>query len=565
MKPYFARIAPLAALGLAALWGCPKGSGAGARNFTILAINDVYRIEGLVESDTGGLARVRALRQALEAQGKDVLVLHAGDLVGPSFMSRLYNGDQMIQGLGMLDGDPIARDEHMFVTFGNHEFDHSKLKDAPALDAQVEASGFNWVSSNVIFSKGDDGAPLVAADNLVEDAIIEVGGVKVGLIGVTIDSKHPDYVSEFLDPATVLRAHTAGLRERGAEVVVGLTHLAMAEDESLLRTLGAAGPDLIIGGHDHARQCADIDGRPVYKADADAATTTVLDVGLSPGKPTTLSHHYAFLGGKPESSPEVRCKTRPLDLDVQPDPTVAAWVTERQKIFDATWCTEKLGKQPGCLSEKLTTTTTRFVAEEERIRRYETSGGDWVTDRMLAAFSAQGAQIALMNSGGLRLNQDVPAGASMTLRHVEELIGFPTPLRLIRVKGSTLQAVLDHAISDWTGNGHWLQISGFAYVHDPGAGTATKLTLLDPKGARLISPDEELLAVVPDFLVDPSQGQDGYTMLSPSMIVQTPQSPELKALLMQDLSAAGEQGIHPEQVGRICNTLEPGACLAVGH
>lgn len=563
MKLLTSRLARCAPLLL--LVGCPKGSGSGDRTFTILAINDVYRIEGLVESDTGGLARVRALREALEAQGREVLVLHAGDLVGPSFMSRLYNGDQMIQGLGLLDGDPIARDEHMWVTFGNHEFDRSKLSDAPTLDAQIEASGFNWVSSNVVFAKGEDGAPLVAAPNLSEDAIVEVGGVKVGLIGVTIDSRTADYIASYLDPATVLRAHTAGLRDRGADVVVGLTHLPMAEDEALLQSLGADGPDVIIGGHDHTRQCADINGRPVYKADADAATATVLDVTLSPGKPMTLSHHYAFLGGKPEDSPEVQCKTRPLDISVQPDPTVAAWVTEREKIFDATWCTEKLGKQPGCLSEKLTTTNTRFVAEEERIRRYETSGGDWVTDRMRAAFADQGAQIAFMNSGGLRLNQDIPAGAGVTLQHVEELIGFPTPLRLIRIKGSTLQAVLDHAISDWTGNGHWLQISGFAYVHDPDAGTATKLTLLDPKGARPISPDEELLAVVPNFLVDPSNGQDGYTMLNPSMIVDTPQTPELKALLLGDLSAAGAQGIHPEQVGRICNTLEPGPCLAAGR
>ena len=46
--------------------------------FTILSLNDVYRIEGLVDSDMGSLARVRTIRKQLESQG-DVLVLHAGD------------------------------------------------------------------------------------------------------------------------------------------------------------------------------------------------------------------------------------------------------------------------------------------------------------------------------------------------------------------------------------------------------------------------------------------------------------------------------------------------------
>ena len=58
---------------------------AGVR-FTILQINDVYKIEGLLGGRLGGLARVRTLRKRLEAEGRPVLVLHAGDLLFPSVM-----------------------------------------------------------------------------------------------------------------------------------------------------------------------------------------------------------------------------------------------------------------------------------------------------------------------------------------------------------------------------------------------------------------------------------------------------------------------------------------------
>ena len=42
--------------------------------FTILQINDLYKIEGLLGGTVGGLARVRTLRKSLEAEGRPVLV-----------------------------------------------------------------------------------------------------------------------------------------------------------------------------------------------------------------------------------------------------------------------------------------------------------------------------------------------------------------------------------------------------------------------------------------------------------------------------------------------------------
>src|SRR5688572_9892594 len=50
----------------------------------LLAINDVYRIEGVDGGEAGGLARLRSLRAELEREHPDLLVLHAGDLLFPS-------------------------------------------------------------------------------------------------------------------------------------------------------------------------------------------------------------------------------------------------------------------------------------------------------------------------------------------------------------------------------------------------------------------------------------------------------------------------------------------------
>ncbi|MGZ5441862.1 MAG: hypothetical protein ACXW5U_02180 [Thermoanaerobaculia bacterium] len=67
-----------------------------AARFKILQINDVYKIEGLESGKTGGLARVRTLRKHLESDGTPVLVLHGGDVIYPSVMSKYLEARPMI-------------------------------------------------------------------------------------------------------------------------------------------------------------------------------------------------------------------------------------------------------------------------------------------------------------------------------------------------------------------------------------------------------------------------------------------------------------------------------------
>ena len=97
-----------------------------APGFTIIGINDVYRIEGVDEGANGGLARVRSLRTELEKANPNVLLLHGGDFLFPSLLSRQYNGKHMIEILNLLDGDSKGFDDRMFVTFGTHEFEKDK-------------------------------------------------------------------------------------------------------------------------------------------------------------------------------------------------------------------------------------------------------------------------------------------------------------------------------------------------------------------------------------------------------------------------------------------------------
>ncbi len=503
------------------------------RRFAVVAINDVYRIDGLSGVDLGGLARVRTLRAQLEDEGYEVLLLHAGDMLSPSLLGRSFRGAQMIDVLGGLDGDFGAFDPKLFATFGNHEFDLG----AGELSERLRESGFRWLSSNVRFAEGDDGAPLVDAGTLVRSAIVEVGGVRVGLLGITTGVKRPDYVASIdTDYGRVARFYSRALRRAGADRVIAVTHLDAEDDAALLGLDG--GPDLLVGGHDHVRMQRVVNGRLMIKADADAASAAVLKLTLGSDGELAVAHRWVD-----------------LDATVPRDPAVQARVDGWEARFEETYCPE-IGAEAGCLDAPLGTAGVELIARESAIRRYETNLGDLVADTALTALADRGAQVAFINSGAIRLNEDIPAGATLARRQVEELLPYSTPLRLIAIDGATLQAVVERSVADWTGSGHWLQVAGLAFVHDPEAGTASQLSLLTADGPRPVVPDEEILAVTSHYLLEPAWGdQDGYTMLDKGMI--RAEGPDLKAALVE--AFRGE--VAPIVEGRICNTERGGPCL----
>ena len=497
----------------ALLYGCaaahppqPAVAHGRTRTAVILAVNDVYRIEGVEAGTTGGIARLRTLRRELESRHPDLLVLHAGDLLFPSLLSRTFNGEQMINTLNVLDGDSAAFDERMFVVFGNHEFDLVQRSQAGILDRRVEESQFRWVNGNVVFAAGDDGQPLVAAGNLARRWIVDSGGIRVGIFGLTIDSRRPEYAREFLDPIATARELAAGLRRDGAEVVVALTHLNARDDRRLLATLGADGPDLVVGGHEHEHLACEVGGRLVLKADADARTASVIELTLGPDGKLATTHRLEALSAGVAEDCAVRGK-------------VDAWLARHEGFFCGQQPASTSPPDPRCLGEVLGRSETRLEAEESKIRGTETNLGDWVADRMVEAFAPCGAQVAFVNSGSLRLNQDIPAGP-ITRRTVEELFAYPAPMHLLRIDGRTLERVAAHSIDGWPGAGNWLQISGFAFTHDTVRRTVSGVELETAGGRRPVRPDEEILAVTLGYLFDTGGDRDGYTMLDPSLVVR---------------------------------------------
>jgi 2',3'-cyclic-nucleotide 2'-phosphodiesterase (5'-nucleotidase family) len=169
--------------------------------------------------------------------------------------------------------------------------------------------------------------------------------------------------------------------------------------------------------------------------------------------------------------------------------------------------------------------------------------------------------VALINAGALRINQDLPAYSILGRRVVEELVQYENELVLVEISGERLQKILDHAVRGWP-SGHFLQVSGIAFRHDPVAAKASDLHLLTQEaGPVLLEPDAVVKVALPRFLVDPKKGdQDGYGEEANgglSMMDVKASGSSMREALIEALKAAGKDGIAPEREGRICRTDLP--------
>ncbi len=424
-----------------------RGPGAlaaeGEGRFTILQLNDVYRVEGLENGTRGGLARIRTVRRDLEKNGTPVLVLHAGDLLFPSIMGKYLNAEPMIRCLSLLDGKPDADDPHMIATFGNHEFEKSR----GILYDRIKQSGFRWVTSNIDYRPAAD-APLQpmskAFYNVFENIVVNVGGVPVGIFALTLDVQKAEYIAYRYNPPDarkkLIADSIASLKRRGARVIVALTHQDMTEDKWLAREFPEV--HLVVGGHEHFAQKDQVGKTWITKADSDAQTVMLIDVTVA-------------LNGDVKATP-VR---KTLDAGVAKDEQVEREVTASMEQLKAAY-----HKREGIdLGLVYGSTEHALEGEETAVRARETALGSVLADIIRETMDAD---IGLINGGGIRINDNIPAGSDITGYHMAGVFYYDDPLVKFQVSPDTLLEALRNSVSRvHLGDGRFLQVSGLRFKY----------------------------------------------------------------------------------------------------
>jgi 2',3'-cyclic-nucleotide 2'-phosphodiesterase (5'-nucleotidase family) len=200
--------------------------------------------------------------------------------------------------------------------------------------------------------------------------------------------------------------------------VVAVTHQDMPADERMAREV--PGIQLVIGGHEHDPLENVVGETLITKAGADGVFVVRVDLQVTrDGK--VLARQHRFI---------------PITPELPEDPAMAALVARYQSR----------------LSEALDVGSarrgSRSTARNAALRTSETNAGNLVTDVMRARLQADAA---IMNGGGIRGNQLVPAGP-LTRRDINALLPFLNVLVMLEVPGKVLLEVLERSVSVYRGS-----------------------------------------------------------------------------------------------------------------
>jgi len=222
----------------------PEFTPAEPSGLTFIHVNDTYRVGAVEDGDKGGLGRVATVIRSAQSEGRDVHVLHGGDLLYPSLESQIWNGMQMVEALNFIDDlAPV----HFVV--GNHDTDRRSGKH---LVNAVRESRFDWLGDNYRFDTGDAEVDAKLRTNFT----FEHAGKTIGIFSLTLhaDDGGNDSVYVPVDKAyvSVAKRVIENFESQGVDLIIGLTHLHMATDMELAK-LRREHPTLafIAGGHDH--------------------------------------------------------------------------------------------------------------------------------------------------------------------------------------------------------------------------------------------------------------------------------------------------------------------------
>ena len=279
------------ALASAAPHGLPGPPDQSLVTLSIVGTTDLHG-EAFGRNGLGGLpllaGYVNNLRAARASDGGAVLLIDAGDTFQGNIESNLSEGAVVVDAYNAM--------RYTAQAVGNHDFDFGSVDSTMArqlpgdlrgaLQARAAQARYPFLAANLIDAA--TGQP-VAWPNVRPSALVDAGGVKIGIVGVmTIDALRSTVAanvqglqSAALQPT--IAAEAAQLRAAGAEVVIVASHaggrcdrfdrasdLSSCDPDSEIFQVARGLPqglvDVIVAGHTHAGLAHQVEGIGIIQA-----------------------------------------------------------------------------------------------------------------------------------------------------------------------------------------------------------------------------------------------------------------------------------------------------------
>lgn len=427
----------------------------------------------------GSVARIKTILDEVRAAlgEENVLYVDGGDSPYNTTLANITLGDVSVAALSALGLDATV--------LGNHDFDYSFEN----LLRLAESAEYAMLSANTKYKedKIPEGAQSAYPEVFGDYILREAAGLTIGIFGVTDDESAATTLyantqdiafDEDIDKALEVIETLKG--DEGCDVIVALSHLHSKNGPLVEKS---ADIDISIGGGN------DIAGRPTILGEDQylinpgkhGEAVTQLNLAVYDGEMTGILHNQIFLTDAYAEDAEVK-----------------ALVDEYNAQVDAA-----LDVTIGYLADNLEWSS-------ELVRCQNSPIANLVADALLSFFEQDGAELCIVNGGGIRAKLDA---GEISIREVTSVLPFDNNMMLVETSGQTIWDALENGISAYpTTNGKFPQVAGmtYAFKHDAAAGknALTSVTLKDGTPLDLA---KKYKVVINSFLAG---GGDGYTMLN---------------------------------------------------
>jgi 5'-nucleotidase len=491
---------------------------------------------GLVNgTPAGGVEYLASTVKKLRKGHQQTLTVGAGDMVGATpLVSAAFHDEPAVETLNKVGLE--------ITSVGNHEFDEGtdelkRLQNGGChpTDGCQDGDGFRgakfkYLSANVVEKTSQE--PLLAPYT-----IREIGGVKVGFVGMTLKGT-PGIVNpagitkvDFLDEAVTANYYAGVLRAKGVKALVLLIHEGGAQGSPLPQDpsscasfAGAITPivanlrpeyGVVVSGHTHRfYSCAlpNSSGQNSVVTSAGSAGVLVTDIAVTLNKKTGK---FATASAK---NVIVENGVKNPDGSWQKD---AAGNFVRNPALvdkDVKKIADKYRTAVAPISNKIVGKITADIGVGANAAG-ESALGDVIADAQLKYTTGVGAQLAFMNPGGIRAPLtfanspggepagDVTYGEAFTVQPFNNLVATQS------LTGQQIKDVLEQQFVGFGGqtSQKFLQVSaGFTYSYNATSPLGSRVSNMALNGVP-IGLATSYKVTTNDFLAN---GGDGFTNLT---------------------------------------------------
>jgi 5'-nucleotidase / UDP-sugar diphosphatase len=399
----------------------------------------------------GGVARIKTAIDTLKQGAINPVVVDAGDVFTGTIYGMIYKG---LADLAYMEAFGVQAQ-----TIGNHEFDNGPKQ----LADYMKNATFPVVSANIDASGNAD-----LKDLMKKSTVLEIGGQKVGVVGVTTPdtpiTSSPGDTVKFLEPLSSVQAEVDRLRGTGITKFIVLSHLGYLKDLELAK--GLKGVGVIVGGHSHT-PLGNYVGDGLPKAEGEYPTV-VKDAN---GKNVLVlqSWEWGKLYGRVRITLNAdgvpvfwKGEVTPVTSAFKADPRLAATLRAFTIPVDA-FRKNVVGEAK-----------VRLNGDRADVRKRETNLSNLIADANLWKSQKYGTTISLQNGGGVRAS--IEAG-QVTQGQIIDVQPFGNTLFVMDLTGAEIRAALENGMSQWeAGAGRFLHVAGLKYTADLSQKPGSRIT-----------------------------------------------------------------------------------------